>query len=314
MPILHMETELVRSVGNQMQQASASMQQQTQQLNNSVQNLANAWQGPSASIFMGEIQPMMQRLNQFANTGELLNQRLQREVDEWERVGSQLGGTSGNSPTPTANSLQDRIYENGQDSFVKGDAYFVNNYDPLNFPDQLYQDGPNCTLYGLFHLLHMSGITLSQQEINQLIAKYRKGIPSSKGIPFSAVKDILKDKGIQYDVEEFGFWGKIESTYWEGRDGKGVSFDTDAMENHLIDQVKQGKPVYVVTDSEMFGYDDGQGGHAFTVIGVNVDKNGDLISVLVDTNWDPPNTVKTIEGDQFVKDWFQRDCHSLVIL
>ena len=80
MPILHMETELVRSVGNQMQQASASMQQQTQQLNNSVQNLANSWQGPSASIFLGEIQPTMQRLNQFANTGELRNQRLQQEV------------------------------------------------------------------------------------------------------------------------------------------------------------------------------------------------------------------------------------------
>lgn len=92
MTILHMQTGLVRSVGNQMQQASASMQQQTQQLNNAVQNLVYGWQGPSASIFMGEIQPMMQQLNQFANTGELLNQRLQREVEEWEQVASQFGG------------------------------------------------------------------------------------------------------------------------------------------------------------------------------------------------------------------------------
>lgn len=108
MPVLHMETDLVRSVGNQMQQASASMQQQTQQLNNSVQNLANAWQGPSASIFMGEIQPMMQRLNQFANTGELLNQRLQREVDEWESVGSVFGEHAGqyiNQTKPSEASL-----------------------------------------------------------------------------------------------------------------------------------------------------------------------------------------------------------------
>lgn len=86
MPVLHMETDLVRGTGNQLQQASASLQQQTQQLNYAVQSLTNAWQGPSASIFMAEIQPLLQHLNQFANNGELLNQRLQREVAEWEQV------------------------------------------------------------------------------------------------------------------------------------------------------------------------------------------------------------------------------------
>lgn len=92
MPVLHMETSLVRDVAYQIQQASASLQQQTQQLNYLVQNLTNAWQGPSASIFMAEIQPLLQHLNQFANNGELLNQRLQREVDQWEQVANYLGG------------------------------------------------------------------------------------------------------------------------------------------------------------------------------------------------------------------------------
>lgn len=91
MPLLHMETDSVRGVGNQLQQAAVSMQQQTQQLNNSVRNLANGWQGPSANIFVGEIQPLLQKLNQFARAGGTLNQRLQHEVDEWEQVASVLG-------------------------------------------------------------------------------------------------------------------------------------------------------------------------------------------------------------------------------
>jgi uncharacterized protein YukE len=91
MPILHMETELVRGVGHQLQQASNSVQQQSQQLHYSVQSLANAWHGPSADIFVIEIQPLLQQLNHFANSGDTLNQRLQREVDEWQQVGSRFG-------------------------------------------------------------------------------------------------------------------------------------------------------------------------------------------------------------------------------
>jgi uncharacterized protein YukE len=94
MSLLHMETDLVRGAGYQVQQASTSLQQQTHQLNYSVQNLAGVWQGPSANIFVAEIQPLLFRLNQFAHAGEVLNQRLQREVDEWERVGSSFGGGS----------------------------------------------------------------------------------------------------------------------------------------------------------------------------------------------------------------------------
>lgn len=91
MPVFHMETELVRSTGDQLQRVSASLQQQAQQLNHAVQNLTNAWQGYSANIFMAEIQPLLQQLNQFVDNGQILNQRLQREVDEWERVDNRRG-------------------------------------------------------------------------------------------------------------------------------------------------------------------------------------------------------------------------------
>ncbi len=91
MPLLHMETDLVRGVGGQLQQAAGSLTQQTQQLNVSVQTLLSAWQGNSADIFVGEISFLLQRLNEFAHVGETLNQRLQHEVDEWEQVASVLG-------------------------------------------------------------------------------------------------------------------------------------------------------------------------------------------------------------------------------
>lgn len=90
MPILRMETEIVLGIGAQLQQAASLLQQNTKQLNLSVQNLLNSWQGPSSSIFASEIQPLLQRLSQSANVGELLNQRLQREVNEWEQIAAAL--------------------------------------------------------------------------------------------------------------------------------------------------------------------------------------------------------------------------------
>lgn len=108
MPVLHMETDLVRGVGTQLQQVASSLQQQTQQLNYSAQALSNAWQGPSADIFVSEIQPLLQYLNRIALEGDTLNQRLQREVDEWEQVSSKFGINNVmyvNKTTPTDASV-----------------------------------------------------------------------------------------------------------------------------------------------------------------------------------------------------------------
>lgn len=91
MPVLHMETDLVRGVGYQLQQTANTLQQENQQLSTSVQNLINVWQGNSADIFIGEIQTVLQQLSQFAEVSELFNQRLQREINEWERIGVDFG-------------------------------------------------------------------------------------------------------------------------------------------------------------------------------------------------------------------------------
>lgn len=60
MPVLPMETNLVRSNGNQLQQALALLHEQTVQLSRSVPTLTSTWQGPSADIFADEVKPLLQ--------------------------------------------------------------------------------------------------------------------------------------------------------------------------------------------------------------------------------------------------------------
>lgn len=90
MPILHMETEAVCATGQQINQASESLRQQAQHLHGRIQQLANEWQGPSSRIFEGQMQGILQRVTQMAEMGAQLCQRLQREVEEWERAASAL--------------------------------------------------------------------------------------------------------------------------------------------------------------------------------------------------------------------------------
>ncbi|MBP8002160.1 MAG: CHAP domain-containing protein [Chloroflexi bacterium] len=100
MPILHMETDIVRGVGNQLQQTADLLSEHTQQFNTTIQTLSSHWQGPSAEIFISDIHPILHQLNQLFDTGTTLNHRLQREVDEWEQVDNQRG----------LNSLLDSIF------------------------------------------------------------------------------------------------------------------------------------------------------------------------------------------------------------
>jgi len=117
-----METDLVRGVGSQLQQTASALQQQTQQLNYSVQALANTWQGNSANIFVGEIQPLVQQLNQFAIAGELLNQRLQKEADEWERVSRHFGSLDGPGIAAIVTGTGIDSDGEGSQAFVKGEG------------------------------------------------------------------------------------------------------------------------------------------------------------------------------------------------
>lgn len=91
MPVFHIITDVVYETKTALQETAVSLQSTSHTLTNAEYRLADAWQGYSRDQFLGEYQPLIRRLAQLADDGQALSQRLQREVEEWEQVASQLG-------------------------------------------------------------------------------------------------------------------------------------------------------------------------------------------------------------------------------
>jgi hypothetical protein len=256
----------------------------------------------------------------------VLSTRVNAEVDEWEEM-SQKNATGYQEIGKQVVTVmsQAALVKSRLDGLLtrdpKGTSYIVDtsNFNPFILPEQLKQVGPNCVLYAIFHLLNAKGITLSQEEVDQIVKKYRGSFPGNlgMGIPLSAVEEILREKNISFEKNELNFFQQIESGLNSGEQS-GLTYDASSLKDKLIDNLKNGNPVYVATDCEIFGYNDGQAGHAFTVLGANVDEKGNLISVVVDTNWGtdttPPEPIlRTISGDAFLHDWVQKGGYMLAI-
>lgn len=187
MPVLHMETDLVRGVGTQLQQVASSLQQQTQQLNYSAQALSNAWQGPSADIFVNEIQPLLQHLNQTSLEGDTLNQRLQREVDEWERIGTDLGRTQPLTSLVTGQPSNIGDVTTGLEIIQTYHSPDVSEYEFRLDADELVAFQPNYTGKELGNVM---------QELNAFIAKnHENGVCADNPELIQKMADIL---GIDY--------------------------------------------------------------------------------------------------------------------
>lgn len=125
MPLLHMETELVLEAGRQLQQLSTNLQNQAQSLDRNVQALSHTWQGPSATIFVGEVNPILQNLTRLADSGRVLNQRLQREVDEWSQIGRGPVLIDGLPPYPIDNDSGKGIWSDLIGDFGRFTSGFI---------------------------------------------------------------------------------------------------------------------------------------------------------------------------------------------
>lgn len=125
MPLLHMETELVLDAGRQLQQLSTNLQNQAQNLDRNVQALSHTWQGPSATIFVGEVNPILQNLTRLADSGRVLNQRLQREVDEWSQIGRGPVLIDGLPPYPIDNDSGKGIWSDLIGDFGRFTSGFI---------------------------------------------------------------------------------------------------------------------------------------------------------------------------------------------
>ncbi len=95
--ILHMDTDHVRSVSQQLSQASEAVRAQLQSLSGNVQGMN--WQGPGRDTFVAEFEQTTQAVYTSLESANALSQRLQREADEWEQVAASY--SLGDSLSPT---------------------------------------------------------------------------------------------------------------------------------------------------------------------------------------------------------------------
>lgn len=109
MPVLHMETDSVRSTGQALGSAAAILADQMFDLQVSVNSLANGWQGPASDIFISEITPWLRQINQLVEEASTLRDRVFREADEWERVDSMMGGAAATLGVLFANQVRQTI-------------------------------------------------------------------------------------------------------------------------------------------------------------------------------------------------------------
>lgn len=86
MPILHIETEVVREAVVALTAVSEEADQQARQINGRSQAMLVAWQGGSQQEFATELDQHLYQLRRLAQQGHELASRLRREVEQWEIV------------------------------------------------------------------------------------------------------------------------------------------------------------------------------------------------------------------------------------
>ena len=312
---IHLEPEQVRSIIQRLSADADNIFDSLNDLRRTSNRLSVDWIGTRSSTFSNDSRNLIIKCEGKIQELTTLLGRAQREVDEWESLDNQAASDYRNTGKLISKNESKRILNDMMDdeNGDKGQVYLadIDKYDPLNIPDQYDQKGGNCVLYGLIHLAYMHGITLTQEQIDALIAKYRPWwYPESAGIATFLIPSIMKDLGIDCNQESLNIFQSTESDIRSG--GEGWTYDISTMQDKLVEHLKNGEAVYVMTDAEVFGYADGGGGHAYTIIGVNVDSSGKLISVIADTNWDSPNPM-TIDGDAFLSDWTQKGCTMITV-
>lgn len=79
--VIHMDTEQVRAVARQLQQNANQMYEMGSSLRH--QTASMDWQGPSRDDFFSQLEQALKQLNTLSESGLVLGERVNREVEEW---------------------------------------------------------------------------------------------------------------------------------------------------------------------------------------------------------------------------------------
>ena len=90
MATLHMDTESVRLVSNQMAKAVEALQETLLSLDKDVSRLGGVWMGNSANEFRRSFLEWSHHAKRIIEDLERLKNRLESEIAEWESMASKL--------------------------------------------------------------------------------------------------------------------------------------------------------------------------------------------------------------------------------
>lgn len=196
--------------------------------------------------------------------------------------------------------------KNGWEIIPMGDDFSV---DEL----LIQQHGQTCVIYSTLNLMIENGYNLPQPVGDLFLAERIASNPDkvadfaadgeiNYGFPTDDAKAILDSFGVSYQHGDFST--HLGPIY--------LGTDSDAAKKFLINQLKAGHPVWVTTQvDDSFGA--AKGAHAETVIGVQMDKSGNLSSVLVATNDGAPKVVE-IPASAFIDDWLNYNDGEYIVM
>lgn len=86
MTTLHLQTEIGYQTASMLKQNATAMLDEAQSLRRALQNLEAAWQGGAQMEFTAEASALMNQMQNQINALQILAERLEREVTEWEET------------------------------------------------------------------------------------------------------------------------------------------------------------------------------------------------------------------------------------
>lgn len=89
---LHIETDQVQSLANQLLRTQDEIEQNTQRILSDVNSLD--WMSPGRDNFIAEMEALYQQVCQLTEQGRQLAQRLNQEINEWETAAQSFTGVS----------------------------------------------------------------------------------------------------------------------------------------------------------------------------------------------------------------------------
>ena len=181
---------------------------------------------------------------------------------------------------------------------VTGQGWTFTRHPGFMKDEFLVQQSGACMLYGPMNLLVQSGIDISQAEADQIYNDLSAKYQIIDNFPLEAVHDIFDRYGVEYE------YGNFKERVLGADMSPLLGTDEAAAEAFLVEQISQGKSVFVTSDTDdIFGATTDVG-HAYTIVGVQQDQTGKVTNVLAVTNWQN-EPYRQIPMDAFMKDWME---------